>query len=303
MKVNTEKIGPLVKFMFEKELPGRRRSKSSLNVYRLGDILFDTGSTPASEFLIEAITRETGPPERIVLTHQHEDHIGGLNAMVAAWGELPVFAPREHLEIIADGYPVPDYRVDFWGRAPGFSRLIGFDAGAEFEAAGLKIEILETPGHTVGHKSFVIREGGQTFILSGDLYLAPRLHNAFYETSVPDMLNSLNLLRNQAEEFVLCPSHGGPFADGARRVEQLAGWYQKEQAKILAAARENPELDYNGLFKILYGHYNAMEIYSSGELSRAALIRGVTHPVRKLPAEPIQLDPGLVHESRERLKK
>ncbi len=301
MKLEQETVGPFSKFTFTKTIPGQKAS-SALNVFRLGDTLIDGGSESAAPFLIEAMAED--PPRRILLTHQHEDHIGGLGRLVQAWGRLPVHAPREHLEIIRSGYTVPQYRIDHWGdtRAYPDLELIPYDAGDVYNAGGFDLEILDTPGHTPGHKSFALRDGERIFVISGDLYLAPRLPNAFFETSVPDMIASLDRLAALGDEFTLMPSHGGPYSDGAKRVRQLRDWYVKERAAILKIHREQPAADYNAIFQARHDFYNPMELLSRGELSRCALIRGVIDPVVELPAMPIVLDAKLYAASRKRIE-
>lgn len=299
MKLEQETVGPFTKFTFTKTIPGQKAA-SSLNVFRIADTLIDGGSEHAAPFLLEALAND--PPRRILLTHQHEDHIGGLDRLCAAWGRPPVYAPREHVDIIRSGYTVPRYRIDHWGDTRGYPdlELIVYAAGDVYSAGGFDLEILDTPGHTPGHKSFVLRDGEQILVISGDLYLAPRLPNAFVETSVPDMIASLERLLNLGESFTLLPSHGGPYADGAKRVRQLRDWYVKERDAILAIRAEHPRADYNAIFRARHDFYNPMELLSNGELSRCALIRGVIDPVRQLPAEPIVLDADLVTASRAR---
>lgn len=100
--------------------------------------LIDAGSTPA---VAEAVGDHTDTLARVLLTHQHGDHIGGLDAVCDAF-DPDCYAFAEHprrTHAIADGEQVP----------------IG----------GTDVEVLHTPGHAEDHVSFV----GDEVLFSGDV--------------------------------------------------------------------------------------------------------------------------------------
>lgn len=125
-------------------------------------------------------------------------------------------------------------------------------------------------------------------MISGDLYLAPRLPNAFYETSVPDIIESLEKLAGINIDWLL-PSHGKVYNDASIRLNKLADWYKNERDKILLAADTLNTRDYRQIFKYLYKEYNNLEKITLAENSRLALIRGVLDPVKTLPASALAL--------------
>lgn len=255
MRLNTTRIGPLTKYTILRPLaparPGAVERTSEVNVYRLGDTLFDAGSAPGGPLLVDALRGEDLSLRRIVFSHQHEDHIGGLGALLRAFADsvAQVFAPAEHMALIRDGFPVPDYRAAHWGDAPApiatdlatAKNLEWLQLADETLLSGFPADwtarTIPIPGHTVGQKAFLIssKSTAEVFVLSADLYLAPRLQNALYESSIPDMIASLERLLDIDGEFTLCPSHGGPFANGRERVQKLRDWYLRERDAILAA--------------------------------------------------------------------
>jgi len=104
------------------------------------------------------VAREIGADiQAILITHGHIDHIGGLNQAIEATG-APVWLH-------------PDDRM-FYERAMFGSEAIGMPDGAThiadgdaIDVAGMRFDVLFTPGHSPGHVCFLI---GDTLI-GGDL--------------------------------------------------------------------------------------------------------------------------------------
>jgi hydroxyacylglutathione hydrolase len=80
----------------------------------------------------------------ILLTHKHNDHVGGVVELLDRF-DVPVFAPR------LDPTPAQPVRVSEGDRA-------------EFAALGLYFDVLDVPGHTLGHIAYV----GHGAVFSGD---------------------------------------------------------------------------------------------------------------------------------------
>jgi hydroxyacylglutathione hydrolase len=102
--------------------------------------------------------------EAILLTHTHFDHIGAVAPVARATG-APVYCPELEVPVLADIMAfVP------W---PGFGPFESWDAeetvtGSEqLELAGLRLDVIFTPGHSPGHVTYAIPEHGALF--SGDV--------------------------------------------------------------------------------------------------------------------------------------
>ncbi len=109
---------------------------------------------PSEAAPVERVLTERGLVlDAIWCTHHHWDHVGGIEALVAARPALPVLASaydREH------------------GRVPRQTR--GLREGDSVTHGGARFDVLEIPGHTLGAIAFV-GEGaaftGDTLFLGG----------------------------------------------------------------------------------------------------------------------------------------
>ncbi|MEM7184319.1 MAG: MBL fold metallo-hydrolase [Spirochaetota bacterium] len=296
MQVKSQKVGPFTKLTFTKVLV-EKQIRSSLSVHLLGTTLFDSGSEPAANFFAKAL--HSNPPKRIILSHQHEDHIGGLHTLHKYFGNIPVYCPNEHTKLVATGFVVPGHRISYWGNVKGFPDLIPYTSADTFKEGKYNIKVIDTPGHTVGHKAFVVQAKQELYIISGDLYLAAKLPHALFESSIPDMIASLETLASFSKQDILFPSHGRFYPNASLRLQKLADWYKSESEAIHSISEKLATTDYNKIFRHRYSYYSPTEIFTNGENSRCALIRGILQPVKQLPAETIHLDPTLLKESKE----
>jgi len=126
-------------------------------------VIVDPGDE--ADRLLEALDAlEVGTLEAIILTHTHFDHIGAVAPVARATG-APVYCPELETGVLAN---VMDYVP--W---PGFGPFESYDAdhtvagGESLELAGLRFEVLFTPGHSPGHVTWALRDAGVLF--SGDV--------------------------------------------------------------------------------------------------------------------------------------
>ena len=257
--------------------------KSQLSVYRVGDLLVDTGGTRVSEALVEALRDD--PPRRIVCTHQHEDHAGGAMALRRAFGDLPVEVPAAHVELLRAFDRVPEYRATAWGHPEPIPDARGYHGGARFPAGGATLEAVETPGHTPGHMALVATLGGESWALTGDLYVTDRPLTAWYESAADDMVRSLRLLAARPGLRAL-PTHGAALEDGGAAFVAVADLVEREADRVRAAAARLGTVEPAVLARELYGPEGPFAERSGGEFSTAAFVRSVLAPVRSLPAAP-----------------
>jgi len=144
--------------------------------------------------------------EAILVTHTHFDHVGAVEPIALATG-APVYCPELEREVLAN---IMDYVP--W---PGFGPFESYEAdhtvagGETLELAGMKVEVLFTPGHSPGHVTYAIRDDRALF--SGDVLFQGSVGRVDLPGGDwPTLLSSIQSLVDEFEpETVVYPGHMG----------------------------------------------------------------------------------------------
>ena len=277
--------GPFERILFRYNLLEKTKPngpQAEVSVYRLGNVLIDSGSSPTAQSLVEVL--RDNPPHQIILTHQHEDHIGGINPLRKAFGNIPVFVPKTHVNVIEANEPLADYRAKFWGVPETPTQLSTYEAGHEFYLGGLTLRAYETPGHTPGHISLTLEWGDKLFACTGDLYFGSRFIPAFFESAADDMIRSQRLIAGLADTIYMLPTHGKARADGREVLINSARQLEIAAEQIMARLDQFRRDDLLSLRKSVFPGADVMGQITQGEVSELAFVRSVVDPVKKLPA-------------------
>ncbi|AEO55695.1 hypothetical protein MYCTH_2124653 [Thermothelomyces thermophilus ATCC 42464] len=219
-----------------------------------GPILFDTGESPRRNepgfvpgwlpinlLARTTISREDGVVaqlrsrgiepsalQAVVISHLHGDHAGGLQELVAAAPDVPVYVSREHWDFVTgtnslhaktQGFDRSHWPANF---KPRFLEPLGGPVGPWKQSAKItadgRVLAVDTPGHVPGHISVIVQgdgDGGRgtTYLLAGDATYG----TDFLDREEPDGINddpktalkSLMLIKEFAREteLVVLPSH------------------------------------------------------------------------------------------------
>jgi glyoxylase-like metal-dependent hydrolase (beta-lactamase superfamily II) len=118
----------------------------------------------AADDLLAAARQADAPIRRIVLTHGHGDHVGGLDALKQRLGDsVPVLMPELDARIHA-GEKVVE------GKLPGSWPKIGTTPDVRLNGGDRvgSLEVIETPGHSPGHVAFL--DTRDRTVIGGDVF-------------------------------------------------------------------------------------------------------------------------------------
>ncbi|MEZ4216140.1 MAG: MBL fold metallo-hydrolase [Myxococcota bacterium] len=141
-----------------------------------------------------------------LVTHYHQDHIGG-----SIFG-MEIEGLAELHERRAVPVHVNKHEVEGTAKISGLSPrdIVGHEAGDVIELGGVRVRLLHTPGHTPGSQCFLVEEAATPgTLVSGDtLFLGSCGRVDLPGASPEDMYRSLNeTLKRLPDETWLFPGH------------------------------------------------------------------------------------------------
>jgi glyoxylase-like metal-dependent hydrolase (beta-lactamase superfamily II) len=267
-----------------------------VNAYAVEDedgglLLVDSGygSEEATAALAEGLRplgRRFDEVRRILVTHGHVDHYGGVRFVEEQGGRsLPVFghpadaakmaeggwrwkdvAPRYAAHLTRLGAP-PEALATIAAegergfRARRVREVLPVEEGARLRTRHLELEVLSMPGHTPGMVCLLDRRNGILF--SSDhllerispnplIELGPDGSDGFFRPLVAYM-ESLARTR-ELEVGLVLPGHGPPFAGHRQVIDTLRTFYARRQERFLAVLDAGPRSPFEiagALFKQL----------------------------------------------------
>lgn len=191
-------------------------------VHRDGEaVVVDPGlAAPVRERLAAAGLRLRA----ILLTHHHNDHVGGVAELVAATGATVYGPARETL-------PHCDVRLQDGDEV-------------RIEELGLVLKVIDVPGHTAGHIAYAGEAGGRPVVFCGDTLFSGGCGRLF-EGTPAQMHRSLSRLSALPPATLVYAAHEYTLSNlrWARAVDPenqaLAGW---QSAAETLRARGRPTL-------------------------------------------------------------
>ncbi|WP_420645800.1 MBL fold metallo-hydrolase [Candidatus Leptofilum sp.] len=133
-----------------------------------GFTVIDTGMAGMEKMILKAAEEQGQSIRRVVLTHAHSDHIGGLDALKKALPNIAVIASEQSARFIAGDMSLEPGQADaaLKGDFPSVESRPTATVKDNDMVGSLKV--IATPGHTPGHISLYDERDGS--LVAGDAF-------------------------------------------------------------------------------------------------------------------------------------
>ena len=243
-------------------------------VYTYKDIIIDTGPINqwkyVSAFIGDHISK---PPNKhhnkkeinhLLLTHHHEDHSGNAQNIALKY-QIPVYSNSLCQQLVKQEFNIPLIQKILWGTAkPVFTETITDN----FESKqGVKLRLIETPGHTEDMCCFYDAENG--FLFTGDLYIASQVRYLNKDEDLTKQLHSLNKVLSLDFETAFCP-HRGIMKNGKKDLTKKRDFIVTFAEQVKALAKQG--MSTKQICKQLLGREDLFTLLSSFTFTKKGLI-------------------------------
>ncbi len=199
-----------------------------VSAYLVDGLLIDTGCSYTAEELVSYLKNKE--VDMVVNTHFHEDHIG-CNYLIHDMVDGAIYAHPESIPLIGKEAFLYPYQETVWGY-PVPTKVQ--PVPEEIKTAHSTFDVIETPGHSMGHVALLEKNRGWCF--SGDIFSRETLKFIRPEEDMGETIDSMKkLLKYDTERLILFTSVGKIIEDGRGAFKRCISYLEdlSEKAKSL----------------------------------------------------------------------
>jgi hydroxyacylglutathione hydrolase len=169
-------------------------------------LVVDPGLEP--EKIFDYLDQQKLTPAAFLITHGHADHIGGNEALKARWPEVPLVIGAGDAPKLTDAWLNLSGQFGLPIVSPPADVLLR--EGDVYRAAGFDLQVLEIPGHSIGHVVFVWQAPSPAVVFGGDVLFAGSIGRTdFPDGSHAQLITGIRTkLFALPDDTIVLPGHG-----------------------------------------------------------------------------------------------
>lgn len=258
-----QRHGPVLQMEMSRTLLGR--PLYLVSAYMVDGIVIDTGLRALERDFVRCL-RQAGAAV-VLNTHAHEDHAGNNGAVTRALGLRPQAHARA-VPLLARPIQMELYRRIVWGWPPEGTQVDALGEWVEHE--GIRLRVIETPGHCMDHVVFLDASRGLLFL--GDLFVHERVRYMRVDEDVAEIMRSLERVLEHGFEQAFC-AHRGRLPDGPQAVRRKLERLREQVGR--AAEMHDCGLPLPEIARRLLGREGLLSYVSLGHFSKRNFVRGL----------------------------
>lgn len=237
-----------------------------VSAYLIDGLLIDTGCDYTAEELASYL--EDRQPDMVVNTHFHEDHIGS-NHLIQERFNVDIYAHIDSIPLIGKKAFLYPYQETVWGY-PVPTQVQPIPAVIKTEH--FTFEVIETPGHSVGHVALLEKKKGWCF--SGDIFSRETLKFIRPEEDMDETIQSMKrLLDFNTERLVLFTSVGKIIEDGRTALDGCIQYLENLAMKVKNLKNKGHTIE--EIIQNIFGGEHTFAQLTNGQYTTENLVRSV----------------------------
>ncbi len=191
--------------------------------YLIDGILFDAGCANASSEFTTVTNRYR--PEALLITHTHEDHVGGCALIGSA---TDIYAIQQMHQSLKRPPQIGEFFRFVWGQPEAIEHVI--DLTRVFESKNYCFEVVDLPGHCEYMIGFY--EPARRWLISSDAVPLPSQKQiAMIDENVPRVIATMEKIQKM-DVSVLFDGHRGAIPNPAQHIQKRIDFLRDLQNRV-----------------------------------------------------------------------